>query len=135
MLLTGRVKSILLQPRQTWRTIDTEFTKPADVWGRYVLPLAALGPVAVTISWIIFGKPVLATSLTNRVPVSTAITRGVTEYVLTVLAVFVLMHILSILAPSFGGQKNDVQALKAAAYSHTAAWVGGVFSLIPALWP
>lgn len=135
MQLIDRVKSVLLQPRATWRDIDAEFTRPVEIWGKYILPLAAIGPVCVTISWVVFGKPVLATSLSNPVPWSTAITRGVTEFVLTLLGVFVLMHILSILAPSFGGQKNDVQALKATAYAHTAVWVGGVFSLIPALWP
>ena len=49
--------------------------------------------------------------------------------------VFVLALLLSAVAPTFGGQKNDVQALKAAAYSHTSAWLGGAFSLIQALWP
>ena len=42
-------------------------------------------------------------------------------------------QIINALAPSFGGQKNDVQALKATAYSSTAAWLGGAFNLIPAL--
>lgn len=135
MQLIDRAKSILLQPRSTWREISAEFTKPAELWGRYVLPLAAIGPVAVIAGWIIFGKPVPMTSLANPVPVSTAITRGVAEYVLVLLGVFLLSQILNVLAPSFGTPKNDVQALKAAAYSHTATWIGGVFALIPALWP
>lgn len=135
MVLIERAKSILLQPRATWRAIDAEFTKPAELWVKYILPLAAIGPLASTISWIIFGKPVPLTSMTNPVPLSTAITHGVTEYVVLLASVFVLAQALSFLAPSFGGQKNDVQALKAAAYSHTALWIGGVFALIPILWP
>src|SRR2546425_683377 len=35
------------------------------------------------------------------------------------------------LAPSFGGQKNQVQALKVSAYSSTAAWVVGVVGIFP----
>src|SRR5205809_448836 len=33
------------------------------------------------------------------------------------------------LAPGFGGQKNDVQALKVAAYASTPMWLSGVFSI------
>lgn len=135
MLLIDRAKSILLQPRPTWREIAGEFTKPGELWGRYILPLASIGPLAVMACWMIFGKPVLMTSLTNPVPLSTAITRGVAEYVLVLMGVFVLMQILNTLAPTFGTQKNEMQALKAAAYSQTATWIGGLFGLIPALWP
>ena len=39
--------------------------------------------------------------------------------------------IINALAPTFGGQKDSVQALKTAAYAATAAWVGGVAQLIP----
>lgn len=131
--MTSRVKSILLQPRTTWKEIDAEFTKPAEVWGKYVLPLAAIGPICSTIGMILFGQRIAFTSLTNPVPLSTAITRGVAAYVLALVSVFGVAQLISLLAPGFGGQKNDVQALKAAAYSSTAAWLGGVFGLIPAL--
>lgn len=133
--LTSRVKDILLRSRPTWKEINGEFTKPGELWGKYILPLAAIGPLASTLGWIIFGKPVPLTSLTTSVPLSTAITHGVIEYVVLLVSVFVLAQTLSFLAPSFGGQKNDVQALKAAAYSHTALWIGDVFALVPILWP
>ncbi|MGH7530032.1 MAG: YIP1 family protein [Gemmatimonadales bacterium] len=135
MALIDRARSMLFQPRATWRVVDAEFTKPGALWGRYILPLAAIGPVATTISWIVFGKPVPLTSLSNRVPISSAVTRGVAEFVLALVSVVVLTKILSALAPGFGGQRNDVQALKGTAYAYTAAWLGGVFALIPVLWP
>jgi hypothetical protein len=37
------------------------------------------------------------------------------------------------LAPTFNGVSNQIQAFKVAAYSLTAAWIAGIFSLIPAL--
>lgn len=133
MQLIDRVKSILLSPRATWREIDAEFTKPGEIWGRYALPLAAIGPLCGTIGMILFGQRIAFTNLTNPVPISTAITRGVASYVLALLSLFVMTQIINLLSPSFGGQRNDVQALKAAAYSSTPAWIGGVFALIPAL--
>jgi hypothetical protein len=47
--------------------------------------------------------------------------------------VFVLALIVNALAPTFGGTKNQVQALKLVAYGCTAGFLGGIFSLIPML--
>lgn len=131
--LVGRVKSILLEPRSTWKELDTEFIKPGELWARYIFPLAALGAIARTIGMILFGKQIAFTSLTNPVPLTSAIVSGVVVLVVAVLSVLVLSKIISLLAPGFGGQQNDVQGLKAAAYSSTAAWIGSVFGLIPQL--
>jgi hypothetical protein len=132
--VVSRVKGILLEPRATWKEIDTEFTKPAEVWGKYVLPLALIGPIALMIGMFIFGKPVPFTSLTNPASLSTIISTGIAAIVVALLSVFVLSRVISLLAPGFGGQRNDVQGLKAAAYSSTAHWIGGIFAVLPALY-
>lgn len=133
MQLMDRAKSILFEPNATWKTIDGEFTKPADLYLRYILPLAAVGPVCTAVGMSIFGLRIPLVGATYRVPIMTAVTQAVVGYVLALVSVFVIAQVINALAPSFGGQKNDVQALKASAYSSTAAWVAGVFSLIPAL--
>ncbi len=133
MLLMDRVKSILLQPGATWKAIDGEFTKPAELYQRYIIPLAAVGPVCTAIGMSVFGLRVPLVGATFRVPVLSALTQAVVQYVLALVGVFVVALIINALAPTFGGQKNDVQALKVAAYSSTAAWVGGAFNLIPPL--
>lgn len=129
----SRVKGILLEPRATWKEVDSEFTKPGEVWGKYIIPLALIGPIAGMIGMFIFGRRVPFTSLTNPVPLSTVISTGVAGFVLSLLSVFVVSRIISLLAPGFGGQRNDVQGLKAAAYSSTAHWLGGVFQVLPPL--
>jgi hypothetical protein len=55
-------------------------------------------------------------------------------YVLTLVGTYVLALIIDALAPNFKGRRNQIQALKVAAYSSTAFWVAGIFWLIPALW-
>ncbi len=131
--MIDRVKGIILEPRTTWKEIDTEFTKPGEVWSKFIIPLALIGPIAGMIGMFIFGRRVPFTSLTNPVPISTVLSTGVASFVLALLSVFVLSRVISLLAPGFGGQRNDVQGLKAAAYSSTAAWLGGVFQILPAL--
>lgn len=41
--------------------------------------------------------------------------------------------IVDALAPTFGGTKSQIQALKLMAYGSTASWVAGIFLIIPAL--
>jgi hypothetical protein len=133
--LTSRVRGILLEPRATWKEVDGEFTKSGELWGKYIIPLAAIGAIASFVGLLLFGQRIAFTSLTNPVPLSTAIARGVATYVLALLVVFALSRIISLLAPGFGGQRNDVQGLKAAAYASTPHWIGGIFLLIPTLGP
>jgi hypothetical protein len=44
---------------------------------------------------------------------------------------YVMALIIDALAPTFGGQKDQTQALKAAAYAWTANWVAGIGLLVP----
>jgi hypothetical protein len=132
MALVDRVKNILLTPRTEWEVIDAEPTTVADLYKGYILPLAAIGPVAQAIGFSVFGMPVPFLG-TYRTPVATAVTQAVVTYVLTLVAVFVLALIIDALAPTFNGTPNRIQALKVAAYSYTASWVAGIFMLIPAL--
>ena len=125
----SRARSVLFEPRATFKEVDSEFTKPGAIWGRYILPLALIGPLAGAVGRFIFGKRIAGTSLPESVSLSGAITWGVISLLLALAAVFVLTQVISLLAPGFGGQKNDVQALKVAAYSSTPVWLGGVFNI------
>jgi hypothetical protein len=53
--------------------------------------------------------------------------------VLTLVGVFVMAYIIDFLAGVFGAQKNFDNAMRVSAYAPTAAWVAGVFNLIPML--
>jgi hypothetical protein len=132
MALVDRVKNILLTPKTEWEVIDAEPTTVADLYKGYIMPLAAIGPVAQAIGFSVFGMPVPFLG-TYRTPVGTAITQAIVTYILTLVAVFVLALIIDALAPTFNGIPNRIQALKVAAYSYTASWVAGIFMLIPAL--
>ena len=44
-----------------------------------------------------------------------------------------LALIADTLAPNFGGQKHQIQALKVATYASTASWLSGIFLMLPGL--
>jgi cytochrome bd-type quinol oxidase subunit 2 len=131
MALVDRVKNILLTPKTEWEVIDAEPTTVADLYKGYILPLAAIGPVASMIGALAFGYR--GFGMTYRPPIGTVLSTAIVTYLLTLGGVYVLALIIDALAPNFGGTQNQIQALKVAAYSSTASWVAGIFGLIPPL--
>jgi Yip1-like protein len=132
MSLMERAKNIILQPKTEWPVIDTEQTSTGALYTGYIIPLALIGPVAQIIGWSVFGMSLPFVG-TFRIPIGYAVRTAVITYVASLISVFVLALIIDALAPTFGGQKNQMQALKVAAYSSTAAWVAGIFGIFPAL--
>ncbi len=132
MNLVSRTKNILLSPKQEWQVIDDEATSVGRLYIGYIVPLAAIGPVASNIRMALFGISVPSMG-TYRVPIGAAVRQGIVQYVMALVGVFVLALIIDELAPYFRGQENRYQALKVAAYSSTAVWVVGIVGLIPGL--
>lgn len=131
--LTKRVRAILTAPATTWDEIEQEPASLAGLYLTYVMPLAAIGPVAGFIGAVVFGNP--KDGVAFRPPVLTALGAGVAAYVTTLVGVFVLAVVINTFAPSFGATRSQVQALKVAAYSGTAAWVAGIFLIFPPFGP
>jgi Yip1 domain len=129
--LVDRVKAILLSPRTEWDVIETEPATVASLYSNYIIPLAAIPAIAGFIGFSIIGLNVLGTSI--RVSMSSGIAGAIVRYALALAGVYVVALVIDSLAPTFGGTRNKVQALKVAAYSSTAAWVAGIFVIIPAL--
>jgi hypothetical protein len=119
MNLVDRVKRILLSPRTEWEVIDAEQTTPAALYTGYIAPLAAIGPIARLIGYTVFGIP-LPLMGTYRVPFGSALSGAVIGFVLTLVGTYILALIVDALAPTFNGQRNQIQA-----------WVAGIFALIP----
>ena len=132
MKLIERAKNILLQPRTEWQTIAIENTSQADLFLRYVIPLAAIGPIAVLLGQTLLGVSVPFIG-TYRVSLMSGIATAVITYAFALLSVLLIGLIINALAPSFSGEKNFLQALKCAVYAYTPAWLAGIFNLLPML--
>src|SRR4029077_8195463 len=68
-----------------------------------------------------------------RAPMAAGLTLAVFSFVMAIVGVFILSLIINALAPTFGGQKDSMQALKVAVYSYTPAWVAGALRVLPLL--
>jgi len=58
---------------------------------------------------------------------------AIVQYAAALGMVYVMALVVEALAPTFGGRKDRIQALKVVAYSLTAGWIAGVGLLIPLL--
>jgi hypothetical protein len=131
MNLVDRAKNILLQPKSEWQVISAEPHTVQDLYTGYVMILAAIPAVASFIGYSLIGVSSFMGSY--RWPITSGIAHMILQYVLNLGWVYVLALIIDALAPNFGGEKNFMQALKVSAFSPTAMWLAGIFSIIPLL--
>lgn len=125
--MVDRIKNILISPKTEFPRIDAEPMTEKGIFTGWVLPLAAIGPVCSLIGQQVFGVFGIRLGLTY------SLVTAVLTYVLAVVAVWIVAKIVDALAPSFGGTKNPVSALKVVAFSYTASFVAGVFGIFPLL--
>jgi len=117
--LIGRAKSILLTPRAEWQVIAAETDTIRGIYTGYIMILAAIPAVKLLLSSRFLGVSILPIVITT--------------YVLSLAGTFLVALIVDALAPTFGGQRDRVQALKVVAYAYTAAWVAAIIGIVPGL--
>ena len=118
--IIARVQQILLNPNAAWAQIEGEPASVQSLYLNYVVPLAAIPAIARFLGLLFSGLGFLLLPM-------------LVSYVFSLGAVYVFALIIDYLAPQFGAQKNFNQAFKVAAYAPTAAWVAGVFDIIPGI--
>ena len=116
--LIARIKGILLTPKTEWPVIAGETTTVADLYKGYIVWLAAIPPIFTFL-------------LVARFAPGFAVTQLVLQYALSLALIYVVALIIDALAPTFGGTKDKVQALKTIAYAITASWVAGIAAIVP----
>jgi hypothetical protein len=129
--IVARAKAILLTPDREWAVIDLEPATVRSLYVGYIVILAAIGPAANFIHGVVFGYGFAGFGW--HPSFFGALSSAITSYVFSLAGTFVLALIVDALAPTFLGQKNQVQALKLVAYASTASWLAGIFALIPGL--
>ncbi|MGB8321297.1 MAG: Yip1 family protein [Ignavibacteriaceae bacterium] len=131
MNLVDRAKNILFSPASEWETIKSETVTNNELFTKYAVILAAIPAVAGLIGYSVFGISFGFGRIT--LGLGTTIVWAILTYVLSLVSVYVMGWIIDVLAPSFGSTKDLNASLKVAVFSYTAAWVGGIFHILPYL--
>jgi hypothetical protein len=130
--LMARAKAILLSPKTEWPVIAGEPTTVADLYKGYVIPLAAIPAIFGFLQMSVIGVSTFFGG-TVRMGIGYGLTQAVLTFVMGLVLVYLVGLIVDALAPSFGGQKNNIQALKVVAYSTTAGSVASIAGIVPGL--
>ena len=130
--LLGRVKSILLTPKTEWPVIAAEPATTIGIYTGYILLLAAIPTLCQFLKLAVFGYSVPFLG-TMHLGMGFAVSTAVRVYLGSIIGTMVVAFIVNALAPTFGGQKDGVQALKVVAYSYTSSWIAGIAVLLGGL--
>ena len=129
--LVERAKAILTAPNAEWPKIAAEGDSVQSVLTRYVMPLAAIGPICGFIGGQVFGVGILG--FRYHPTLLGGLTTAITQYVLALVTIFLIAWVANFLADKFGGQQSFPRAFRLCAYSMTAGWVAGVFNVMLSL--
>lgn len=127
--IIDRVKNILSTPKTEWPVAAAESATVKGLYSGYITIIAALPIIASFIKSSLIGNN--AFGFHTRTPIGAGVVGMVLHYVLALVLAYVVALIINALAPTFGGQKNMVQALKTVAYAWTASWVAGIAIIVP----
>ncbi len=132
MSIVDRVRNICLSPSTEWSVIAQEPAQTGSLLAGYVAPLAAIGAVAGFVGGSIIGRTLPFVG-TFRVGIIPGLIGACLTLVMSIVSVGIVALIINALAPTFGAQRDGMQALKVAAYSYTPAWLAGVLNVLPLL--
>lgn len=124
MNLIERVKNILITPKTEWEVINGETATTQSLLMGYVLPLAIVAAIGSLLKGLLFA---------GGFGLKFFIISAVIAFIASVVAFYVSVIIVDMLAPSFGSEKNMGKSAQLVAYSGTPSYVGGLLSFIPVI--
>lgn len=127
--VAARARGLIFHPHSEWAVIDAEPATIRGLYTRYVMVLAAIPPVCGLIGGILFRMGPASHGL--HTSVVGLLVSAIIGYALALASVYVMGLFIEATAPYFGGTRDRMQAMKVAAFFPTAAWLAGVFRLIP----
>lgn len=129
----ARAAGMVLRPGRTLEAAAVEPAAQRDLWLGYIAPLAAIGPVCSALGLFLLEPSVAGVGIPMRASAPEAVLGAAVGYALGLVATFLLILVVDLTAPLFGGTRNRIQATKLVALSGTAVWLAGVFDLYPSL--
>ena len=130
MNLLQRVKNIILTPKTEWSAIALEKQSLTVVITSYVIPLVLIGAVATFIGYGLIG---INYGILRMSGMGWGIKMAVIQVISAIVGVVVTAFVVDALAPSFGSEKNINKSAQLVAYGYTPAFIGALFSILPAI--
>jgi hypothetical protein len=128
--IARRAKEVILLPEETWSVIKREQDSIADIYRKYVVPLAGAGAIAGFLGMVLFGTtlPFIGTVSAPffRTLVSEAIAFG-----LQLVMIYALAFWAQKAAGMCEGNATVDDSFRLLAYSFTPSYVAALFGIFP----
>jgi hypothetical protein len=132
MNAVDRVKNIITTPKSEWPIIASETITAADLYARFIVPLAAIPVLARFTGGLLFGYPIRGVGI--RFPsVGRSLAEAIIDYGMSLLSIYLIALMVSRLGRYLFAKEPDGSALKLVAYSATPTWIAGIFGLFPSV--
>jgi hypothetical protein len=126
-----RAKKIMITPHKEWAVIEAEPDSVGGLYIRYAMIWALVPALAIFIRAIVFGYGIVG--FTYRLAKIPALAIAVTQYVMALVSIAILALITDFIVTQFDGKANTLNAFRLSVYSATAAWLAGIFNLVPGM--
>ncbi len=130
-MIIERIKGILIAPKQTWYTIQSESHTFGQVFTHYAMPLATIPAFFGMLGYIFVGIKSGFGASVYRIPVGTAFVWAIVYYLFTLIGLFLDGIIINAFTQVYDSEHCAVKAYKLAVYSYTPAFLAGVLNIIP----
>jgi hypothetical protein len=130
--LLERIKNIMLTPKTEWPVIAAEPTSIKQLYLGYIMPLLAAATIISFVRMSVIG---VSTPFGGffRIQLGSGVLFAVERFGFGLLGFYLVALLINELAPTFGGKRDLVQALKTTAYSFTSALLGSLLAILPVL--
>jgi len=130
--ILARIKNLFMTPKTEWPMIAAEPSSLTQLCLGYVAPLTAWAALMSLVHLTLLGTRLPFGTL-ERVPLASGLSLAAWTFVASFIGLFLVGVVVNVFAPTFGGTRDQMQALKVAAYSLTPAYCGSVLALSPVL--
>ena len=129
--LIERAKNMIITPKTEWEVIKMEDTDASEILKRYIIPLALIPAIASFIGYGLIGYKI--PFIGHVASMKTGVLQAVISLITSIGGIYITAIVINALATNYGGTKSMNKALQLVGYSYTAAFVGGIFNILPSL--
>src|SRR6266498_3260012 len=123
-----RIYAIVFSPQSEWEVVANESISTKTFYKDYIIPLAAIDPVASFIGFSLVGIDGV-----YKMPVFAGLFMAAVSYAFALISVFTISLVIYGLMFLFDDEKTWLQAVKLAAYAYTPVWLAGLLHVVPSL--
>lgn len=127
------VWEILSEPRDGWAKVRDEDWSVIELYGRVIIPLALISPIAGLIGTTQFGWQIGGSGAV-KLSFGSALQISFVYFGAILVAVYVLGQLIRWMSETYGAEQPLIRCLALAAYTAVPLFLAGFFQLYPVLW-